>query len=94
MLLQNEKAESYKISRAVGQSVTSSVDRDFMANRTVKLLGQKTFGNRWFTMNEQEKLEFSSKLGAKSNREEIKSYLTRRYGRTEAENFDYLPKRL
>jgi hypothetical protein len=38
----NEKAESYKISRAVGQSVTTSVDRDFMANRTVELLGQKT----------------------------------------------------
>jgi hypothetical protein len=86
----NEKAESYKISRAVGQSVTTSVDRDFMANRTVELLGQKTFGNRWFTMSEQEKLEFSSKLGAKSNREEIESYLARRYGRTEAENFHNL----
>ena len=86
----NEKAESYKVARAVGQSVTTSVDRDFMANRTVELLGQKTFGNRWFTMNEQEKLEFSSKLGAKSNRKEIESYLARRYGRTEAENFRYL----
>jgi len=139
----NEKAEAYKISRAVGQSVASSlsrdfidnrtveslgrktfgnrwftmdeqeklkfssklgaesnrkeiessVDRDFMANRTVELLGQKTFGNRWFTMNEQEKLEFSSKLGAKSNRKEIESYLARRYGRTEAENFDHLLKK-
>jgi len=88
----NEKAESYKISRAVGQSVTTSVDRDFMANRTVELLGQKTFGNRWFTMSEQEKLEFSSKLGAKSNRREIESYLARRYGRTEAENFHHLIK--
>jgi len=86
----NEKAESYKISRAVGQSVTTSVDRDFMANRTVELLGQKTFGNRWFTMNDQEKLEFSSKLGAKSNRKEIELYLASRYGRTEAQNFDRL----
>ncbi len=86
----NEKAEAYKVARAVGQSVAPSGDRDFMANRTVELLGQKTFGNRWFTMNEQEKLEFSSKLGAKSNRKEIESYLARRYGKTEAENFDHL----
>ena len=86
----NEKAESYKVARAVGQSVTTSVDRDFMANRTVELLGQKTFGNRWFTMNEQEKLEFSSKLGAKSNRKEIELYLARRYGKAEAQNFDHL----
>jgi len=71
----NEKAEAYKISRAVGQSVASSLSRDFIDNRTVELLGQKTFGNRWFTMNEQEKLEFSSKLGAKSNRKEIESYV-------------------
>jgi len=89
----NEKAEAYKISRAVGQSVASSLSRDFIDNRTVESLGRKTFGNRWFTMDEQEKLKFSSKLGAKSNRKEIESYLARRYGRTEAENFDHLLKK-
>ncbi len=86
----NERAESYKVARAAGQSVAPSGDGDFMANRTVELLGQKTFGNRWFTMNDQEKLEFSSKLGAKSNRKEIELYLASRYGRTEAQNFDRL----
>lgn len=84
----NEKAESYKIARAVGQSVASYAERDFVANRAVDLLGQKTFGNRWFTMNEQEKLDFSSKLGAKSSRKEIESYLSRRYSDTEVQNFN------
>ncbi len=70
-------SEAYKISRAVGQSVASSLSRDFIDNRTVESLGRKTFGNRWFTMDEQEKLKFSSKLGAESNRKEIGSSVDR-----------------
>jgi len=84
----NEKAESYKIARAVGQRMVPEGEKDFMIDRSVNLLGQKTFGNRWFSMNEQERLEFSRRLAAGNSRQGVISYLAQRYGQTEAQNFD------
>ncbi len=71
----NERVESYKISKALGESVrpverevglgiTAAVperDRinDFMIDRTVELIGQRTFGSSWNSMPEDRKIKFS-----------------------------------
>ncbi len=71
----NERVESYRVSRALGQSlrpverktglgITTPIvelDRtnDFMVDRAVELIGQRTFGSRWSTLPEDKKAKFS-----------------------------------
>ena len=84
----NEKSESYKVARAVGKSMTTAGQNDFMVNRTVDLIGQKTFGSYWYSMNEKERTEFSSKLQKGSSHKEVMEFLAKNYSATEAKNFD------
>ncbi len=90
-----EKAESYKIARAIGQNVksTPTVEKDFMINRTVDLIGEKTFGMRWHSMSEREKMDFSHRLAVGSTHRDMIDFLTRAYGAVEANNFDHALKK-
>ncbi len=60
----NQKAETYKIARSVGQYARSGVgdapaeDLDFMSERSLQLLGRETFGQGWDTLRKDEKDEF------------------------------------
>ncbi len=60
----NEKAETYKIARSVGQYSRAGVadapaeDLDFMSERSLQLLGRETFGQGWDTLGKKEKDEF------------------------------------
>lgn len=113
-----EKSEGYKIGRAIGQSTrgfdykanvglgkqgASDIgERNFMLNRSVDLLGSRTFGSRWNQMGNNEKDEFMRVLSSykvvptADNKDinvespkiaEIQDYLQTHYGRTEAEEF-------
>ena len=65
-------SEAYKVSRAVGQlTKTEQTDAfptrgtsypnelDYMSQRSLDLLGKKTFGDRWNTMSSEDKSEFT-----------------------------------
>ena len=60
----NQKAETYKVARSVGQYSRSGVgdapsaDLDFMSERSLQLLGRETFGQGWDTLRKDEKDEF------------------------------------
>ncbi len=60
----NEKAESYKVSRAIGQNIRSDSlsNADFMRDRSLELVGRRTFGSAWDTMGYQAKDEFIEQL--------------------------------
>lgn len=98
----NEKKESYKIARAVGQNYRQRApsvpitDYDFMAERSVQLIGRGVFGQRWDSMNTRDKDEFTqlvsglsiAKTGSPSNVDEIKDYLNQKYSVAEVTAFD------
>ncbi len=91
----NEKAEAYKVQRAIGQNIrTDSLSNsDFMRDRSIELIGRRTFGNKWDSMGEQEKYEFIEKFANEKDlsggvqKEFIQRYLAQRYGREAAEGF-------
>lgn len=61
----NQRIDSYKVSRAIGQSVrdaSSGLNSEFMMSRNVDLLGRKAFGADWSTMSEVKKKEFRDVL--------------------------------
>lgn len=88
----NEKAESYKIARAVGQSgrpEAKKIDQanDFMIDRTVELMGKKTFGTSWHGLSEDEKVKFANFLNKKPTKIDIQAFLARNYGSPVALSF-------
>ena len=65
----NEKLESFQVAKAVGQysrynvgapigKGASNEDLDYMAERSLQLIGRKTFGQDWDTLNTANKEEF------------------------------------
>ncbi len=60
----NENSEKYKVNRAVGQNIRLDTlsNSDFTRDRSIELIGRKTFGKRWDSMGEQEKFEFMDRL--------------------------------
>lgn len=101
-LTANEKKESYKISRAVGQNYRQaafgvpSTDYDFMAERNVQLIGKEVFGSGWDSMAMRDKENFETLVSGMSIRttgkaseiNEIKNYLSQRYTPTEVKAFE------
>lgn len=94
----NEKDESYKVSRAIGQNIRTDPkgtmgNLNFMRDRSLELIGKRTFGPSWDSMSEQEKYDFTERLtntkdldkGVESG--DVQQYLAQRYGRQEAQNF-------
>lgn len=63
-LAHEKKAEAYQVSRAIGEHMVvksreakiSSVD--YMAKRSIELLGRRTFGTSWNSMSDKDKGEF------------------------------------
>ena len=60
----NEKDEKYKVSRAIGQNIRTEtlMNVDFMRDRSLELIGRRTFGSAWDTMGNQEKADFTNRL--------------------------------
>ena len=109
----NERAESHIIGRAVGQSVrgfdsnanrkagtpggSNPLERDFMLNRSVDLLGERTFGQKWFNMGKDEKADFvkiltgtdelSGSVSQSVAMSDVQKFLVKKYGKKEAMNF-------
>lgn len=63
-------------------------DLDYMADRSLELLGRKTFGASWQTMNANDKLEFSKITVGNSSVVDIQRYLVREYSPQEARQFE------
>lgn len=64
---QDIRKERHKISRAIGQSVryspeTQFLNSDFIIDRSIELIGRRTFGSNWDTLSESQKSEFSNLL--------------------------------
>ncbi len=72
----NEKTESYKIARALGESYKATLGGsqpgalDFMADRSVQLLARETFGSSWDSMNERDKIEFTQLVSGLSSKKD------------------------
>lgn len=107
----NEKAESYKVAKAVGQSTRPTervvgmggittpvkgvdVPKDFTVDRTLELIGRKTFGGNWDTLSESDKTKFTKFLLYEPGRvrkvstREVQSFLSLNFSPSVAANFD------
>lgn len=63
-------------------------DLDFMAQRSLDLLGRETFGANWNTLSDADKVKFSELVSTGAKKSDIKNYLNGRHGATEANNFE------
>lgn len=69
--LAGQQSESFKIAKAMGQSVSgynpqASFHYDYMSQRSLDLIGRKTFGDSWDTMSSADKSEFTQMVSGGS----------------------------
>lgn len=102
----NQKMESYKVAEAFGQSYKETLggsqpgDLDFMADRSLQLLGRETFGSSWDSMSNIDKIEFTQLVSGLSGKKdqygdvvdkvtqsEVLEYLKRKYSGKEEKAF-------
>lgn len=96
-----DRFQKHKIARAVGQSsrgfdprgrgtpgATSLQERDFMLNRSVDLIGERTFGERWYKMPEAERNDFMDILTGTDKISDIKERDVEKFDRQSIDTVD------
>jgi len=79
--------EKSQILRVAIPSATYANDLDYMADRSLELLGRRTFLSDWETMSDIERDEFVEKVSMGGKQLEIQQYLERKYSPIEAGRF-------